>query len=133
MEKNSRLEARRKNIPQEISDFVDHSFAIVDRIYEILEAKGMEQKDLAAALDKKESEISKWLTGTHNFTLKTIAKIESVLGESIIQTSKPKVSRESYILFIEKDTYDMTAEGSSVNIMCEPNRPYLLQNIEEDC
>ena len=36
-------------------------------------------------LNKKESEISKWLSGTHNFEIKTIAKIESVLEENIIQ------------------------------------------------
>lgn len=36
---------------------------------------------------KKESEVSKWLTGTHNFTLKTIAKISAVLGEPIVEVT----------------------------------------------
>ena len=45
----------------------------------------MEQKDLAKALGKNESEISKWLSGSHNFTLKTIARIEDVLGDKLLE------------------------------------------------
>jgi hypothetical protein len=45
-------------------------------------------------LDKKASEISKWLTGTHTFITKTIAKIEVALGEDIIHVeSKIKFVR----------------------------------------
>lgn len=86
--KNKRLEDRRKKIPNEIDLFVNQSFDIVDRIHAILAKQGKEQKDLAIALGKSESEISKWMTGTHNFTIKTLAKIESVLGERIIQVSQ---------------------------------------------
>ena len=35
-------------------------------------------------LGKSESEVSKWLGGTQNFTLKTIAMISAFLGEAII-------------------------------------------------
>jgi len=83
--KNSRLEERRKKIPKDIDLFVRDSFDIVDRIHQILVSQGKEQKDLARALRKKESEISKWMTGTHNFTIKTLAKISTVLGEPVIQ------------------------------------------------
>ncbi len=88
MLKNKRLEARRKKISKDVELFVERSFDIVDRIHFILKDKGMEQKDLAKALGKTESEISKWMSGTHNFTIKTISKIESVLGEPILQTVK---------------------------------------------
>lgn len=90
MMKNKRLEDRRKKISKDIDLYVQHSFDIVDRIYEILEKQGKDQKYLAAKLGKSESEISKWMTGTHNFTIKTIAKIESVLGESVIKSVKQK-------------------------------------------
>ena len=85
MKKNSRLEERRKSIPQEIDIFVSRSFDIVDRINEILQTTNFDQKDPALLLEKQESEISKWMTGTHNFTLKTIARIEKVLGASSIK------------------------------------------------
>ncbi|GEM_PF-4974526 len=42
-----------------------------------------EQKDLARLLVKGESEISKCMTGTHNFTIKTLSKIEAILGERL--------------------------------------------------
>lgn len=84
-QKNRRLEERRKRIPDDVDIFVRNSFDIVDRIHQVLISQGKEQKDLASALGKKESEISKWMTGTHNFTIKTLAKISAVLGEPVIQ------------------------------------------------
>lgn len=57
---------------------------VADRIHWLLEQKGMSQKDLAVALHKSESEISKWLSGTHNLELKTILRIEEALGEDIL-------------------------------------------------
>jgi len=75
-------------ISGEVKRFVDHSFDIVNKIYEILEKQGKTQRDLANLMGKKESEISKWMQGTHNFTLKSIAKIESVLGEKLIVSPK---------------------------------------------
>jgi transcriptional regulator with XRE-family HTH domain len=92
--KNNRLEERRNKISKDIDIFVKQSFDIVDRIHEILVAQGKEQKDLAILLGKSESEISKWMTGTHNFTIKTLAKIESKLGEKIIQTAKEKLEEK---------------------------------------
>ncbi len=71
-------------VSDEVKRFVDHSFDIVNKIHEILEKQGITQRDLANLMGKKESEISKWMQGTHNFTLKSIAKIESVLGENLI-------------------------------------------------
>ncbi len=57
---------------------------VADRIHWVLEQKGMSQKDLAVALHKSESEISKWLSGTHNLELKTILRIEEALGADIL-------------------------------------------------
>ncbi|MFW5476809.1 MAG: helix-turn-helix domain-containing protein [Segatella copri] len=54
------------------------------RISEILKAKGLTQKEFARLLNKRESEISKWLTGRHNFTTQTIARIETALGSKLI-------------------------------------------------
>ena len=36
-------------------------------------------------LGKKESEISKWMRGTHNFTIDTVSSIENALGVAILQ------------------------------------------------
>ena len=62
----------------------DLSFGIAERISEILKAKGLTQKDFARLLNKRDSEISKWLTGRNNFTTQTIARIETALGSKLI-------------------------------------------------
>lgn len=79
--------------PEEIRIFVRQYSDIVLRIYKILEAKGYTQKDLADKMKKKPSEISKWLKGNHNLTLKTLAKLEAELGEPIIHISKKPLRR----------------------------------------
>jgi transcriptional regulator with XRE-family HTH domain len=88
MQKNMVLEERRKKVSPEIRQFVNKSFDVADRICEILKEQGKDQKTLARSLGKSEAEISKWMRGTHNFTLKTLAKIEIVLGVSLIEVSK---------------------------------------------
>lgn len=71
-------------IPAEQKTEFDLSFGIAERISEILKAKGLTQKDFARLLNQRDSEISKWLTGRHNFTTQTIARIETVLGSKLI-------------------------------------------------
>ena len=73
---------------------VNLSFEIVDRIHSILTIKGMKQKDLAICLGKSESEISKWMRGTHNFTIDTLVSIEEALGEPIISVCTPGAAKE---------------------------------------
>ena len=71
-------------IPAEQKAEFDLSFGIAERLSEILKEKGLTQKDFANQLHKRESEISKWMTGRHNFTMQTIAKIEIALGCKLI-------------------------------------------------
>ena len=79
------MENRRRQVNPEIRESVDLSFQIVDRIHEILVEKGLKQKYLALLLGKKEAEISKWMRGTHNFTIDTLVTIERALQAHILQ------------------------------------------------
>ncbi|MCR4919360.1 MAG: helix-turn-helix transcriptional regulator [Prevotella sp.] len=72
------------NVSDETRAEFNLSFEIADRIDALLKQKGITQKELAAKMGKRESEISKWLTGRHNFTTKTLAGISLALGEPII-------------------------------------------------
>ena len=81
MKANKILNGIRKDISPEMKQRVELSVAIANRIYEILNIKGMTQKDLAQRLGKTETEVSRWLSGTHNLTLSTICKISAALGE----------------------------------------------------
>ncbi|MCQ2336174.1 MAG: helix-turn-helix domain-containing protein [Paludibacteraceae bacterium] len=58
---------------------------IAERIELILQKRGMTHRDFANLLGKRESEISRWMSGKHNFTIATIADIEFALKESIIE------------------------------------------------
>lgn len=60
------------------------SYCIAEKIYAALQEKGMTQKDFARQLGKRESEISKWLSGRHNFTLQTLALISTALEIKLI-------------------------------------------------
>ena len=85
MKRSNILEDRRRRVNPEVRESIDLSFQIVDRIHEILAKKGLKQKDLAMLLDKKEAEISKWMRGTHNFTIETLVAIERALQAPIRQ------------------------------------------------
>ena len=85
MRRSSILEERRKRVNPDVRQSVELSFRIVDRIHEILHEKGLKQKDLALRLGKSEAEISKWMRGTHNFTIETIVSIEDALDAPIVE------------------------------------------------
>lgn len=77
-----------ERIPKHIEKQVDLSMMVSDKIADILSAKGMTQKMFAKEIGRSEAEVSRWLGGTHNFTLSTLAKISSCLGEDIIKVAK---------------------------------------------
>ena len=87
MKTNRLMDEIRSTISPEMKMQMEMSVAIANRIYEILDAKGMTQKDLARRLGKTETEVSRWLSGTHNLTLATICKISTALGEDVVKVA----------------------------------------------
>jgi len=117
MKKNKRFEEIRRSASKDIDLYLTRSFDIVDRIHEILSSKNLDQKDLALLLNKKESEISKWMTGTHNFTLKTLIKIEETLDAPIIKVVTKEVFIEKQaIVMLVSQKYTHITKGVSVII-----------------
>jgi transcriptional regulator with XRE-family HTH domain len=76
------------NIPTNLNDKLDMSLRISDNIEEYLKQRGMSQKDLAEKMNKRPSEISKWMRGTHNFTIYTLYDIAKVLDVRVIDLIK---------------------------------------------
>jgi transcriptional regulator with XRE-family HTH domain len=91
MDAFDRISAR---TPETTKRNLDKNLAIANRIIEILSIQGKTQRDLARALGKAESEISKWLTGFHNLELRTIYKIEAALGEDVIEVKRSVTASE---------------------------------------
>ena len=75
-------------IPDEQKAEFELSFGIAERMDAILKEKNISQRELARRLGKRESEVSRWLTGRHNFTTSTIAKIEAALGSPLVQIAR---------------------------------------------
>ena len=81
---NSILQAIREDISPEMKARMELSVTIANRIYTLLERKGLSQKNLARMLGKTETEVSRWLSGMHNLTIGSIAKVMVALEEDII-------------------------------------------------
>ena len=94
MKKNRLMEeCRNRFVTPDIQKQVDLCVGIANRVYYLLEQKNMSQKELAQKLGKTETEVSRWLSGTHNLTVATIAKLAIALDDDII---KPTCDRYSY-------------------------------------
>lgn len=70
--------------PAELKTQLRFSDSIAEKLDKLLKERGMSQRDLAKNTGKTEAEVSRWLGGTHNFTLRTLAKISIALGEDLI-------------------------------------------------
>jgi len=71
-------------VPPEIKEEVDLSFAISNKIDALMQERGLSKKQLADQLGKRPSEITRWLSGQHNFTVSTLAMLSTFFGKSII-------------------------------------------------
>lgn len=92
-------------IPEDIKLFSSIYAELTLRINEALKAQGLTQKELAVRLEKRPSEISKWLSGEHNFTLRSLCKLQCELGVELIKVPDSK-EFESLINedFVPKET-----------------------------
>ncbi len=70
--------------PAELKTQLRFSDSIAEKLDGLLKERGMSQRELAKSTGKTEAEVSRWLGGTHNFTLRTLAKISIALGEDLI-------------------------------------------------
>lgn len=73
--------------------------------------KGWSRKELAAQMGKQPSEITKWLSGTHNFTADTLFDLEAKLDIRLLNVEEqPKEQIVRYLYTVE----------ARVNAVAEP-------------
>ena len=72
------------SIPKDIHKEVEMEIAVSNRIYELMTQKGLSKAEFARAIGKRPCEITKWLSGQHNFTLATLGMLSAFFGEPII-------------------------------------------------
>ncbi|MDD4108335.1 MAG: helix-turn-helix domain-containing protein [Prolixibacteraceae bacterium] len=95
-DKSNVLERLRSKIQPENRIFVKKNLAISAQVETLRKEKGWTQKELVKQLGKTESEVSRMLSGLHNITLKSIAKLEAAFGSSDVIVT-PLQSCEKYI------------------------------------
>jgi transcriptional regulator with XRE-family HTH domain len=80
--------------------------AIADAIKSVIKEKGLGKSEFASLMGVQPSIITRWLSGTHNFTLETIISIEEKLGMEIIKPSlQPKVWNYKMTVFSKPTDY----------------------------
>ena len=94
-------------VSDEIRIFTEKYADLVVLINQILAEKGFTKKDLAETMNKHPSEIHRWLTGEHNFTIRSLCKLESELKTTLIEVPvrKTKYSEGSIIKAIHWTLY----------------------------
>lgn len=72
------------SVPENIRREVDMKMAISNRIYNLMTQRGLSKAEFARSIGKRPCEITKWLSGQHNFTLSTLAMLSAFFGQPII-------------------------------------------------
>jgi transcriptional regulator with XRE-family HTH domain len=72
------------SIPQNEERESNISFRIAQRIDFLMRQKQISKSDLARGMNKEPAQISRWMSGNHNFTIKTMAELEVYFGEPIL-------------------------------------------------
>lgn len=71
-------------VPPTIKEEINLSFAISNKIDALMRERGLSKKQFADQIGKRPSEITRWLSGQHNFTVSTLAMLSEFFGKSII-------------------------------------------------
>lgn len=89
--------------PEEVKIFVRLYADLLIRVNELLKQNEFTQSSLAQKMKKTPSEISKWMNGEHNFTLKSIAKLQAELGGTLIEV--PKFNKKAFFVESKERRY----------------------------
>lgn len=75
-------------LPLEVQIRTKLSVAIANRIEALMREKGMSKKQFAEALGRRPSEVTKWLSGEHNFTVATLSRLGAFFEKPIIEVTR---------------------------------------------
>ena len=110
-QKVSLLEQLLDNITPDEQHRTNNRMLLAARIADVLNEKNISQIQLAKMLGKHHSVITKWLSGTHNFTSDTLSDIEYALGITLFQIVEPQPINNNFVTI------------SSQKIQNEPIKP----------
>jgi transcriptional regulator with XRE-family HTH domain len=88
-----RIKALLEKTPQHVKEYNAFMVELIDLIEDRLEDLGWSRKNLAEQLDKRPSEITKWLSGNHNLTLSSLFKLQGALEIPLVTTQLENYKR----------------------------------------
>jgi transcriptional regulator with XRE-family HTH domain len=106
----------------EIDRFVEKNLEITEKVRNALILKGWNKGDLANAMGKSPSEVSKWLSGMHNLTLKSIIKMEMALDIEL-STCTP-ISKVEYTALTIHEDLEYETESTDYTMVQEDITTY---------
>jgi hypothetical protein len=106
---NNLIEQLLNNISPEESQRIENRMLLAAKIDDALKAKGWKKKDLVEAIGKKnQSEATKWLSGTHNFTSDLLTDLGRVLNTNF---------------------FNLDNEQNTTNVSYKSTKPIVVLNI----
>lgn len=80
---------------------IEKRMLLAAKIGDAMKAKGWKKKDLLLAMGKKnQSEITRWLSGTHNFTCDLLTDLGTVLDTDFLNLEKPEPKPVIYTISV---------------------------------
>lgn len=128
------MKAREFNSPllQELMDEVtpvemeqtNVKMQLAANIEDLIRSKGWSKTRFALELNKTQPEISKWLSGAHNFTVETLVQISQVLGVEIAALFAQKQVKDVYSNTFSTASYQYITYSTKNNSVNEDSISY---------
>jgi ribosome-binding protein aMBF1 (putative translation factor) len=89
-------------ISNEELERTENKMRLAVKIADAIEATGLKKSEFAKKINKNNSEISKWLSGTHNFTTDTLLLLQKELGIKLVNSElEEKIAIENVHIEVE--------------------------------
>lgn len=116
--KKSALDELLSEITAEEQSRIDSKMLLAAKIADAMKKKGWNKTMLMEAMGKRNpSEITRWLSGTHNFTADTLEKLQHKLGVKLLNVELEDnyaIEEQKYYTSIETDKSSSWASFSSI-------------------
>ena len=86
---------------------------LAQKIDQGMKEKGWTKSQFAEKIGEKPNVITRWLSGTHNFTSDTLSDIEDVLGINLLDTS---IEKSQLSIVVEVSSIPLSDKYSIANI-----------------
>jgi ribosome-binding protein aMBF1 (putative translation factor) len=85
---NQILDSLMESISKDELQKIENKMRLAIKIADAIEAKGLKKHEFAKKINKNSSEINKWLSGTHNFTVETLLFLQNELGIKLLDLDR---------------------------------------------